>query len=180
MISPQMTKKTRLLTFGIFAAIFLISYFIGTAYKMSSDELTSFLKDFQSSNAGIDSIGLFLHNASVALPMFIPAFGAAWGSFTGWQTGAGFEAMIASDSSLSGMSPLSLFLASPFGVLELGAYSLGMSRSFLLIWRIIKKDQLKKQIIPTLIEIGIAIVLLLIAGFIESYMMTPQHVSLSS
>lgn len=175
-----MTTKTRAVVFGIFVGIFLMSYLMGTTYKMSSDELSSFLKDFQSSNEGISSFGIFLHNSSVALPMFVPAFGVAWGSFTGWQTGAGFEAMIASDSSLSGLSPLSLFLASPFGVFELGAYSLGMSRSFLLIWKIIKRDQLKKQIIPTLIEIGIAIVLLLIAGFVESSMMTPQHVSLSS
>jgi uncharacterized membrane protein SpoIIM required for sporulation len=64
--------------------------------------------------------------------------------------------------------------------LELGAYSLGMSRSFLLICSIIKREQLKKQVIPSLIEIGIAIALLLIAGFVESSMMASQHVSLSS
>lgn len=175
-----MSKKIRIIAFGISIGVFLISYLVGTTYKMSTDDLDSFLKDFQSSTAGIDSTGIFLHNTSVALPMFIPAFGAAWGSFTGWQTGAGFEAMIISNSSLVDMSPLYLFLASPFGVLELGAYSLGMSRSFLLIWRIIKRDQLKKQIIPTLIEVGIAVILLLIAGFIESSMMASQHVSLSS
>ena len=175
-----MSKKTRSITFGIFMGIFLVSYIVGTAYKMSGDDLNSFLKDFQSTNQGIDSLGLFLHNLSVALPMFIPGFGVAWGVFTGWQTGAAFEAMVASDSSLSSISPVSLFLASYFGVLELGAYSIGMSRSFLLIWRILKREQLKKQIIPSMIEIGIAIVLLFIAGYVESSMMASQHVSLSS
>lgn len=175
-----MSKKTRAVTFGIFVGIFLVSYLFGTTYKMSAEDLNSFLKDFQSSTEGIDSVGIFLHNSSIALPMFIPAFGAAWGAFTGWQTGAAFEAIVASNPYLSGISPVTMFLVSPFGVLELGAYSLGMSRSFLLIWRIIKKDQLKKQIIPSLIEISIAIVLLFIAGFVESSMMAPQHVSLSS
>ena len=44
---------------------------------------------------------------------------------------------------------------------------------------IVKKNPIKKMIIPSAIEIGIVIAILLIAGFIESSMMV-QHVSLSS
>jgi uncharacterized membrane protein SpoIIM required for sporulation len=174
-----MTVKTRTLSFGVFVGVFLLAYTIGTGYKMSNEESQSFLKDFEGATKGIDAFGIFLHNTSVALPMFIPAFGVCWGSFTGWQTGAAFNAIASSDASLSNIPPLFIFLASPFGILELGAYSIGMSRSFLLVWRIVKKKPIKKEIIPLVVEIGVVIVILFIGGFIESSMMT-QHVSLSS
>ncbi len=140
---------------------------------MSDEETKAFVKDFQSATQGIDATGIFLHNASVALVMFVPAFGAGWGSFTGWQTGAGFNAIISSNPMLATrISPLALIFLSPFGVIELVAYSIGMSRSYLLIWRIIRKNPLQKEIIPTAIEIGIVIALLLIGGFVESYMLS--------
>jgi len=175
-----MSKKTRAIAFGVFVGIFLASYIIGTMYKMSDEEARKFLNDFQSANQGIDAIGIFFHNSSVALPMFVPAFGVAWGSFTGWQTGAAFNVIIGTNPALSNLPPLALLLASPFGILELVAYSIGMSRSFLLVWRIVKRNPLKKQIVPTVIEVGIVIALLLIGGFIEYSMTGQQHVSLSS
>jgi len=175
-----MPKKTRVITFGIFVGIFLASYMIGTMYKMSDEESVKFLKDFQSTTEGIDAVGIFFHNSSVALPMFVPAFGIVWGSFTGWQTGAAFNALVVSNPAISGMSPLAPVLVSPFGILELAAYSIGMSRSFLLVWRIVKRNSLKKQIIPTAIEVGIVVMLLAIGGFVEYSMIGPQHISLSS
>jgi len=54
--------------------------------------------------------------------------------------------------------------------MEVAAYSLGMSRSFLLIYTIIKKFPIKPQLRPTVIEIGIALALLLVGGFIEHAM----------
>ncbi len=174
-----MSKKTRAISFGVFVGIFLASYMIGTTYKMSDEDTQKFLKDFQNQTQGIDAKGIFFHNSSVALPMFVPAFGAAWGSYTAWQTGAAFNVVVSSNPSLSGLSPLAVLLGSPFGVVELGAYSIGTSRSFLLVWRIIKKNPLKKQIVPTAIEIGIVVALLLIGGFIESYIISQQAVSSS-
>ena len=169
-----MSKKTRAISFGVFVGVFLSSYMIGTAYKLSGEEAQTFLKEFQSTTQGIDAFGIFAHNTSVALPMFVPGFGVAWGSFTGWQTGAAFTAVVSQNPALADFPPILLLLASPFGILELGAYSLGMSRSFLLIWRIVKKNPIKKEIKPTAIEIGIAIAVLLIAGIIE-YSMIGQH-----
>src|SRR3989449_11757766 len=175
----NMSKKTRVISFGVFFGVFLVSYMIGTTYKMSNDEAQVFLKDFQGATSGIDSFGIFLHNTSIALLMFVPAFGVAWGSFTGWETGAGFSALISSNPMLSSVSPIALIFLSPFGVMELVAYSIGMSRSYLLVWRIIKRNQLKKQIIPTAIEVGIVIALLLIGGFVESSMLSQQASSSS-
>lgn len=169
-----MSKKTRVISFGVFFGVFLASYMIGTTYKMSNDEAQAFLKDFQSATSGIDSFGIFLHNTSIALLMFVPAFGVAWGSFTGWETGAGFSALVITNPALATIQPITLLLLSPFGVMELVAYALGMSRSYHLVWRIIKKNPIRKEIIPTGIEVGIVIALLLIGGFIESSMIS-QH-----
>ena len=165
-----MSIKKRILASAVFVGVFLLSYMIGTLYKMSDEETKNFLKDFQNATQGIDAVGIFLHNTSVALAMFVPAFGVGWGSFTGWESGAGFAALASSNPALANIQPLTLLLLSPFGAMELVAYSIGMSRSFLLVWTIIKKNPLRKEIIPTAIEIGIVIALLLIGGFIESSM----------
>ena len=55
--------------------------------------------------------------------------------------------------------------------MELVAYSLGVSRSFILIRAIIKKTDLVPLIKPTFIEIGIVMGLLLAGGYLEFYML---------
>jgi uncharacterized membrane protein SpoIIM required for sporulation len=167
------SKKTRVISFGVFVGIFLGSYMIGTTYKMSNEDAETFLKDLQNQTAGIDSVGIFLHNTSISLPMFVPGFGAAWGSYTSWQTGAGFRALVITNPILESMPPLTPLLA-PNGIMEVVAYAIGMSRSYLLVWRIIKRNPLRKEIIPTSIEIGIVIALLIIGGYVESFMMEQQ------
>ena len=54
--------------------------------------------------------------------------------------------------------------------MELCAYSLATSRSFILIRAITKKTNLKPLLKPTIIEIGILVGLLLAGGFLEDYM----------
>ncbi|HKU33327.1 MAG TPA: stage II sporulation protein M [Candidatus Nitrosotalea sp.] len=148
--------------------IFSTAYSIGSASNMSEQDSKSFIKEFEQAVEGIDAIGIFTHNASVALPMFIPGFGMAWGSFAAWSTGLAFKALVSTTPALAKLPPLAIIYLSPFGVMELIAYSIGMSRSFLLISIILKKKtSLKQEIRPTAIEIGIVIGLLLAAAFIE-------------
>ncbi|MDE1816041.1 MAG: stage II sporulation protein M [Thaumarchaeota archaeon] len=148
--------------------IFSTAYSIGSASNMSEQDSKSFIKEFEQAVEGIDAIGIFTHNASVALPMFIPGFGMAWGSFAAWSTGLAFKALVSTTPALAKLPPLAIIYLSPFGVMELIAYSIGMSRSFLLISIILKrKTSLKEEIRPTAIEIGIVIGLLLAAAFIE-------------
>ena len=146
---------------------------IGTEIKLSDEESKTFLKEFQQVVEGIDAIGIFQHNASVALPMFIPGFGLAWGIFAAGSTGVAFGALVATTPALAKIPPLALLYLSPFGVMELVAYSIGMSRSFLLINAIIRKKPLKNELRQTGIEIGIALALLLAGAFIE-YSMIQQ------
>jgi hypothetical protein len=63
-----------------------------------------------------------------------------------------------------------MIFATPFGLMELAAYSLATSRSFILIMALFKKTSLKEQWKPLAIEIGIVIGLLLAGGIIEAYM----------
>jgi uncharacterized membrane protein SpoIIM required for sporulation len=54
--------------------------------------------------------------------------------------------------------------------MELAAYSIGMSRSFLLVVGIFKKKSILQQWKQTVLEIGIVIGLLLMGGIVEAYM----------
>jgi hypothetical protein len=96
-----MAKKVRAIFFGIFVGVFLISYLIGAAYKMSDADTKNFLQDFQSETEGIDTLGIFSHNLTDALPMFVPGFGIAWGAYTAWSTGAAFNALLSQNHLLS-------------------------------------------------------------------------------
>ena len=168
-----MFKRKRLLVFVIFIGIFSLSYSIGTQSKLSDEESQTFLKEFQNAVKGIDAIGIFEHNASVALPMFVPGAGLIWGTFAAWSTGLAFGALVATNPILAKVPPLALLYLSPFGLMELAAYSIGMSRSLLLILAIVRKQSLKIELRHTGIEIGIVLALLLAGGFIEYYMI--QH-----
>jgi hypothetical protein len=56
---------------------------------------------------------------------------------------------------------------SPFGLMEIAAYSIAMSRSYILVHKIIKKIPIRGDIRVTVIEAVILICLLLAGGFIE-------------
>ena len=168
-----MFAKIRIIWFLIFIGIFSAAYSIGAESNLSKEDSKQFIKEFQQAVEGINAVGIFTHNASVALPMFIPGAGIAWGSFAAWSTGVAFHALVLTTPLLAQLPPLAVLYLSPFGVMELAAYSIGMSRSFLLINSIIKKQPLGKELRQTAIEIGIVVVLLLVGGFIE-YTMIQQ------
>jgi len=162
-----MIRKKRILIGLIFIGFFITSFSIGAEMKVSDQDAKSFLKEFQQTVEGIDAIGIFTHNASIGLPMFIPGFGVAWGLFASASTGVAFSALATTTPLLAHIPPITILLLSPFGVMELVAYSIGMSRSYILVWTVIKKRPIEHEIRPTIIEIGIAIALLLAGGFIE-------------
>ncbi|MDE1725662.1 MAG: stage II sporulation protein M [Thaumarchaeota archaeon] len=135
---------------------------------MSDEDAKNFLDEFQSATEGIDTFGIFVHNLADALPMFVPGFGVAWGIYIALSTGIAFNALI-SQSGLH-ISALTVFLVSPFGMMELVAYSIGMSRSLILISTLVRRRNVRHEIKNSSIEIGIVVALLLVAAFVESYM----------
>jgi len=137
---------------------------------VSEEDANIFMKEFEDLVLDIDAFGIFTHNTTIALPMFIPGFGVAWGLFSAWSTGFAFAAIAVTAPQLGDIPPLSILFLSPFGIMELVAYSFGISRSFILIKAIYKKIDLKPFLKPTAIEIGIVIGLLLAGGYLEFYM----------
>lgn len=165
-----MKNQKRIISFFIFVGLFSTSYFIGSLTEVSHEDALVFQEEFNNLIEDIDGIGIFLHNSVIALPMFIPGFGIAWGFFSSWQTGQAFAALALLNPIIANIHPLTILYASPFGIMELTAYSIAMSRSLLLILKIIKKIPIKTDFKITSIEVGIVMSLLITGGFLEAYM----------
>ncbi|MEK0323578.1 MAG: stage II sporulation protein M [Nitrosopumilus sp.] len=163
-------NKIRIITFFIFLGIFAGAFQIGSMSSVSEEEADAFMSEFEDLVLDIDAFGIFVHNITIALPMFIPGFGVAWGIFAAWSTGFAFAAIASTVPEIADIPPLSILFLSPFGLIEVFAYSLGISRSFILIRAISKKINLTPFIKPTVIEIGIVLTLLLVGGYLEFYM----------
>lgn len=166
--------KRRILFFFVFLAVFSAAFSIGAKMEVSNEEASIFLDEFnklldtlKGENFGIE---IFLHNVEIALPMFIPGFGIMWGVFSAFSTGFAFAALTTTTPLLANIPPITIIFATPFGLMELAAYSIGMSRSFLLIVNILKKTPIRQQWKQIVLEIGIVIGLLLLGGIIEAYM----------
>ena len=163
-------NKIRLILFFIFLGIFSTAFQIGSMSTVSEEDANLFMTEFEELVLDIDAFGIFTHNITIALPMFIPGFGVAWGIFSAWSTGFAFAAIATIMPEILNIPPLSILFLSPFGLMEIIAYSLGISRSFILIRAITKKINLTQFIKPTIIEIGIVVGLLLAGGYLEFYM----------
>ncbi len=163
-------KKIRIITFFIFLGIFAAVFQIGSMTSVSEEDANAFMSEFEELVLDIDAFGIFVHNIIIALPMFIPGFGVAWGLFSAWSTGFAFAAIASTVPEIAEIPPLSILFLSPFGLMEVVAYSISISRSFILIRAVSKKINLIPFIKPTVIEIGIVVALLLAGGYLEFYM----------
>ena len=163
-------NKIRIITFFVFLGLFATAYQIGSMSDVSEEEANAFMVEFEDLVLDIDAFGIFTHNLTIALPMFIPGFGVVWGLFSAWSTGFAFASIALTAPQIAEIPPLSILFLSPFGLIELTAYSFGISRSFILIRAVIKKIDLIQFLKPTLIEIGIVVGLLFAGGYLEFYM----------
>ena len=163
-------NNIRIITFFIFLGIFVAAFQIGSMSSVSEEEANAFMAEFEELVLDIDAFGIFTHNLTIALPMFIPGFGVAWGIFSAWSTGFAFAAIATTVPEIGEIPPLSILFLSPFGLMEITAYSIGISRSFILIRAVSKKINLRSFIKPTVMEIGIVVGLLLAGGYLEFYM----------
>ncbi len=163
-------NKIRIILFFIFLGIFAAAFQIGSMTSVSEEDAKAFMSEFEELVLDIDAFGIFTHNLTIALPMFIPGFGVAWGLFAAWSTGFAFAAIATTIPEIGDIPPLSILFLSPFGLMEIVAYSIGISRSFILIRAVIKKVSLSSFLKPTVIEIGIVVALLFVGGYLEFYM----------
>ena len=167
-----MLTMKRIILFFIFTAIFTIVYGTSAVTSEPTEEEIQEVMDFFDEIVGtIDGIGIFVHNVMIALPMFIPGFGVAWGLFSAYSTGFAFSAIAAANTDVAQLNPLAILLT-PFGLMEMAAYSIAMSRSTLLAKNVFQKnwELIKNEKLILSIEIGIVIALLLIGGIVEMWM----------
>src|SRR5919197_3340872 len=119
----------------------MIAFSAGAAINMSKKEAEDIKGQLTKQTIGIDQNGIFINNIKVALGMFIPAVGTAIGISSGFSTGMVFSAVAKTSPILNNIPPL-IILFTPFGIMEVFAYGLAISRSGMLIYQIVKKKSL--------------------------------------
>ncbi|MGI0023261.1 MAG: stage II sporulation protein M [Nitrososphaeraceae archaeon] len=156
--------RKRLLYLGLGIVAFLIFFIIGTSVTLDESTSTLLKEQFQNKIKNIDSVGIFLNNFLISILMFLPGFGIVFGLFSGLSTGNIF--MILTRDLPIQIPPILVFLTI-FGIMELVSYGIAISRSYLLLIRILKRSNIKESLIHTGIEIGIVAIILLFSAIIE-------------
>ena len=159
----------RIVLFFVFLGIFSASFAIGAEVQVSEEESAIILEELESLIGEIDAVGIFSHNTLLALPMFIPGFGIAWGAFAAFSTGMAFSVIQDANPMLENIPSLTILFMSPFGLMEVAAYSIAMSRSYMIVHKMIKRMPIRPDFRVIGLEIGILIGLLLTGGFVEYY-----------
>jgi hypothetical protein len=159
----------RIVLFFVFLGIFSASFAIGAEIQVSEEEGKIVLEELESLIGEIDAVGIFTHNTSLALPMFIPGFGIAWGAFAAFSTGMAFSVIQDANPILENIPSLTILFMSPFGLMEVAAYSIAMSRSYMIIHKMIRRMSIRPDFRVIGLEITIVIGLLLAGGFVEYY-----------
>ena len=147
--------------------LFTASFQIGATTELSLEDSIEILADMENTMTDIDSVGIFLNNLSIGLPNFIPGIGPAWGLYTGWSTGIAVSGIWSFIPELSDSQPLDIFYASPFGFIELIAYSIGMSHGAFLVFSFVKRHSMKSILKWTIVEIAIVVALLVVGAIME-------------
>jgi len=101
--------------------------------------------------------------------MFIPGFGIAWGAFAAFSTGMAFSVLQDANPMLENIPSLTILFMTPFGLMEIAAYSIAMSRSYMIVHKMIKRMSIRSDVRVIGLEVAILIGLLLAGGFIEYY-----------
>ena len=159
----------RIVLFFVFLGIFSASFAIGAEVQVSEEESAIVLEEFESLIAEIDAVGIFVHNTLLALPMFIPGFGIAWGAFAAFSTGMAFSVLQDANPMLANIPSLTILFMSPFGLMEIAAYSIAMSRSYMIVHKMIKRMPIRPDLRVIGLEVAILVGLLLAGGFLEYY-----------
>ena len=133
----------RIVLFFVFLGIFSASFAIGAEIQVSEEESKIVLEELKSLIDEIDAVGIFTHNTSLSLPMFIPGFGIAWGAFAAFSTGMAFSVIQDANPMLENVPSLTILFMSPFGLMEVAAYSIAMSRSYMIIHKMIKRMSIR-------------------------------------
>lgn len=154
--------KWRSVYWGLAVGLFILAYVIGTVVPLSVEQANNIRQGLTEKNKNLNDL--------------IPAAGVAIGAYAAVSTGQVFNAFALANPVLKTISPLSL-LITPFAIMEIFAYAIAMSRSAMLAYFLIKRkwrSTWKEYVIPTIIEIGIVILILFIGSIVEWQVMVPH------
>lgn len=156
--------KRRILYLLVGILVFLILFTIGTSVTFDKSTSQLLKEQFENKIKNIDSIGIFVNNFLISILMFVPGIGIAFGLFSGFSTGNIFM-IITRDLPIQ-IPPLLIFLTI-FGMMELVSYGIAISRSYLLLINIVKRTNIKENLIYAGIEIGVVAIILFFSAIIE-------------
>lgn len=168
----------RIILFFVFMGLFTGAFQIGATSILDAQDAEDLYNEFTETMNDSDSSKLILNNLALGLPSFIPGFGPAWGLYSGWSTGISFSAIVSMVPDLKNFQSLDIFYGSPYGFIELIAYSIAMSRGTLLVYNFIKKTDRNSVIVWTIVEVSVVIALIAIGGVIESALIEPETLTI--
>jgi uncharacterized membrane protein SpoIIM required for sporulation len=166
------SKRKRMMSIAVFFLAAVSVSAIGSLMPLTTEEANDINTGLNQTANALDSLPalnqvsfIFGNNFMLCLLAFIPFFGALWEFYVMLSTGVAIAAI-----SYGQVNPLaalfSLFIF-PFTWLEFLAYSIAITESFWLFWRLIHKKG-KTEIKNASILISISAVLLLVAAIIET------------
>ena len=159
--------RERFLWLMLFMAIFTATFSVASEIELEPQEAKQVREMITEKIASGSSNTIFLNNIVLGLIMFIPALGIILGIGSAFATGIAFSTF-----GLEIPAYLILFIT-PFGFMELLAYSIAMSRSFLIIKYLVKHIRQPRKLI--LIEIGTVTGLIFFGSIIEAVMISRLH-----
>ncbi|MGD8545180.1 MAG: stage II sporulation protein M [Candidatus Bathyarchaeota archaeon] len=167
-------KTKRILTIVIFLIISIMMTIFGILAPISPqliDDLGKGLEDTQTIISNLPAVQqvsfIFGNNFMICLMGFVPIIGPIFESYVLYSTGVTITAYVSyTNIQINPILVFASLLILPFTWLEFLAYSLAISESFWLTWRLIKRKG-KKEIKNSCLIISICAAILLVAAIIE-------------
>ncbi|MBO3768247.1 MAG: stage II sporulation protein M [Thermoproteota archaeon] len=166
----------------IFLIVFVIlvtTTFFGTFYppdRKLENELRQMVDEFKGSNVYSVALKIFSNNALIASGMIIPLFGIGLSIYSTFSTGVAISSISSISNNL--VNPQVAFfgvLIMPHGLLEYISYSLIVTENVILTYKIIgRQKDLKNELGVALIAMLLSYILLLFAGLIEAFFISPE------
>lgn len=163
----------------IFLIVFIIlvaTTFAGTFYppdKMLEKELKQMVEELKGSSLYSVALKIFSNNALIASGMIIPLLGIGLSIYSTFSTGVAISSI--SNNVVSPQIAFFGVLMMPHGLMEYITYSLIVTENIVLTYKIISRQKgLKSELEVALVTMFLSYLLLLLAGFIEAFLITPE------
>lgn len=172
----RMFSGNRSTIFSIVFIVLIATTLAGTFYppdKTLENELRRMAEELKGSNMFSIAFKIFSNNAIIASGMIIPLFGIGLSIYSTFSTGVAISSI--SNNVVSPQVAFFGVLVMPHGLIEYITYSLIVTENIVLTYKIISRGKdLKGELKVALVTIVLSYFLLLLAGFIEAFFISPR------